>query len=437
MQLSSFGAQDAYLTSNPSVTFFQSIYRRYSAFAAEWIEQVINGSVGNGGRISCTIARNGDLVGAMMVELKTKVGLATSSANDATSMEWVAERAIADIEFSLGGQRIDRHTQRWWRLYSELMLDTAKKQTYGKMTSSSVGGSHVYLPLLFFFNRHVGLSLPLLSLQFHECRVDVTLASNFDTYFDSSVFRIWAQYYFLETAERKVLATKSSEMLVETLQFTGTETLASAGNNTNRGVFRLSLNHPVKELIFAISKADTSANHHLWDFCDVIGTTAESAKNTPVMSTKMSLGTVCDPNGAGAGVPSLLALSNAGCMWVEGAAGTVDTDTECGIVAGALDTMGLKLNGQDRSRPQTGKWHNTVVPSQHHSGSPYPGIYCYSFALTPETVQPSGSLNFSRVDSAQIEVSTVGPNSKYLSLFAVSLNILRVASGMGGLGFAS
>ena len=135
MQLVAYGAQDVYLTGNPKVTFFQAVYRRHTNFAMENIEQTVNGTAADSGRVSVTIARNGDLVGDMYVELKA-ANLAVVSANaGALSNEWVAERAIKDVELSVGGQRIDKHYQKWWRLYSELYLDSAKKTTWGKMTT--------------------------------------------------------------------------------------------------------------------------------------------------------------------------------------------------------------------------------------------------------------------------------------------------------------
>merc|ERR1712100_820141 len=88
MQLVAYGAQDVYLTGNPKVTFFQAVYKRHTNFAMETIEQTVNGTVGASGRVSVTIARNGDLVGDMYVELKA-ANLETVSANaGAMSNEW-------------------------------------------------------------------------------------------------------------------------------------------------------------------------------------------------------------------------------------------------------------------------------------------------------------------------------------------------------------
>ena len=128
MQLVAYGAQDVYLTGNPKVTFFQAVYKRHTNFAMETIEQTVNGTAANSGRVSVTVARNGDLIGDMYIELlndAAKLSSAASTGADAANAfaGWVAERAIKSAELSIGGQRIDKHYQRWWRLYSELYLD--------------------------------------------------------------------------------------------------------------------------------------------------------------------------------------------------------------------------------------------------------------------------------------------------------------------------
>jgi hypothetical protein len=218
MQLVAYGAQDVYLTGNPKVTFFQAVYKRHTNFAMENIEQTVNGTASNSGRVSVTIARNGDLVSDMYVELKAKATPIVLTSDDAADdVCWAAERAIKDVELSVGGQRIDKHYQRWWRLYSELYLDDSKKATWGKMTSPAVADGQMFLPLIFFFNRNPGLALPLIALQYHEVRMDFDLSSDFSLYTDNSTFKVWANYIYLSTlrsvgdSRRRVMSTLSNK----------------------------------------------------------------------------------------------------------------------------------------------------------------------------------------------------------------------------------
>ena len=46
MQLTAGGIQDNYITGNPQITFFKSVYRRHTNFAIETIQQIIDGDLG-------------------------------------------------------------------------------------------------------------------------------------------------------------------------------------------------------------------------------------------------------------------------------------------------------------------------------------------------------------------------------------------------------
>jgi hypothetical protein len=426
MQLVAYGAQDVYLTGSPKVTFFQAVYKRHTNFAMETIEQVVNGTAANNARLSVTVARNGDLIGEMYLEMISAVG-AYISDDSSASAEWLAERAVADIELTIGGQRIDKHYQKWWRLYSELYLDEAKRVQYGKMTSASLGTSKVYLPLIFFFNRNPGLYLPLIALQYHEVRLDITLSAAFGDYLSTSGFKVWGNYVYLDTEERRRFAQKGHEYLIEQVQHTGVDTVTAAGTKQ----VRLSYNHPVKELVWCFSDSGTSASlNDMWDTTSNIGFTQLATTTTATAAANCFV----SPNLAGA---PMVAVTDAGIhsnLWVEeGAVGNAD------LSVGPLSTFKLILNGQDRFKEQSGKYFNQVQPFYHHSGNPYPGIYSYSFALKPEEHQPTGTCNFSRIDNAQVEVVQKANTARTtnMHMFAVNYNVLRIQSGMGGLAFSN
>jgi len=449
MQLVAYGAQDVYLTGSPKVTFFQAVYKKHTNFAMENIEQTVNGTASTSGRLSVTVARNGDLVGEMYLELEIAAGLLNTSAADQTVANprgdtcWVAERAVADIELTIGGQRIDKHYQRWWRLYSELYLDDAKKAQWGKMTSTvsasdnpvdfTTSKGKVYLPLIFFFNRNPGLFLPLIALQYHEVRLDIDLGDKYTSYFGATAPKVWANYVYLDTEERRRFAQKGHEYLIEQVQHTGTDTVTVGSTKQ----VRLSYNHPVKELVWCYSNTSTVANTNaLWNFT---GPETSHVVMTvdPSATSNVDVGDLQLRPGVAGGCPHLLVSSNASVTgytyWSEeGVSGSATK--QCA----PLQTFKLILNGQDRFKEQSGKYFNQVQPYNHHSGNPYPGIYCYSFALKPEEHQPTGTCNFSRIDNAQVSVQTKAASGcEVQSMFAVNYNVLRIQSGMGGLAFSN
>ena len=412
MQLVAYGAQDVYLTGNPKVTFFQAVYKRHTNFAMENIEQTVNGTATAGGRVSVTVARNGDLISDMYLELTC------NTAPTVTEDAWIAEAAISTVELSIGGQRIDKHYQKWWRLYAELYMDESAKLNYGKMTSATIDNEKVYLPLIFFFNRNPGLALPLIALQYHEVRIDIDLASTYGL-FDS--LKVWGNYIYLDTEERRRFAQKGHEYLIEQVQHTGSDSLATAGSTKQ---IRLSYNHPVKELVWCTTASSNVVGdtNGVWNFTDTSVTLSAAAGAVSVSNALVST--------SGSGAPQLVVDS------------TTQFDEE---TSGPLDSFKLVLNGQDRFKEQDGKYFNQVQPFVHHSGSPMPGIYSYSFALKPEEHQPTGTCNFSRIDNAQVSISVKGTSSprgtdstkNTLNMFATNYNVLRIQSGMGGLAFSN
>ena len=418
MQLVAYGAQDVYLTGNPKVTFFQAVYKRHTNFAMETIEQTMNGTAGSGGRVSVTVARNGDLIGDMFLEATTVTTSMSNKSGATVDSNWIAERIVSTAELSIGGQRIDKHYQRWWRLYSELYLNEGSKLNYGKMTTNPAASAanKVYLPLIFFFNRNPGLALPLIALQYHEVRIDIDLTSEFDAYVTG--LKVWGNYMYLDTEERRRFAQKGHEYLIEQVQHTGTDALEASGTKQ----VRLSYNHPVKELVWCVTDG-VSTQSNLWN----LGTSTDAAK-VAIASGQVTNSNCQTMTSSTCGVPQFI-TGDLG--------GSVDYVEE---TVGALKTAKLVLNGQDRFKEQSGKYFNQVQPFVHHTGSPYAGVYSYSFALKPEEHQPTGTCNFSRIDNAQMSVTcnALGDRAAFaLQMFAVNYNVLRVQSGMGGLAFSN
>lgn len=99
----------------------------------------------------------------------------------------------------------------------------------------------------------------------------------------------------------------------------------------------------------------------------------------------------------------------------------------------------LDFNSTARQAMREGSWYRLVQPYQFHTNIPEACIYCYSFALYPEEAQPSGSANFSRLESVQlILVFQQGLASEDLTVivFSRSLNMIKYRDGVAGLSFS-
>jgi len=238
MQLVAYGAQDIYLTGNPQITFFKVVYRRHTNFAMEVIEQTLSGaSTTAGGSGTCTISRNGDLVGKVYV---------TSSTPNIVN----GDALVDQVELEIGGQLIDRHYNEWMLIWAELSTTESKavgrKAMCGAVGSSgSTGVGMVQVPLQFWFCRNPGLALPLIALQYHEVKLKFNwgLAANVGTAAvpTAAVCKVMVDYIYLDTDERRRFAQVSHEYLIEQVQRQSDATAQS---------MKLNFNHPVKELVW-------------------------------------------------------------------------------------------------------------------------------------------------------------------------------------------
>ena len=292
MQLVAYGAQDIYLTGNPQITFFKVVYRKHTNFSMEAIVQTFSGGVGFGNDVVATISRNGDLVHRMYVEFNPLELFPTTIAADSQQADVnigvtanLGNALVKECEIEIGGQRIDKHYGHWLTTWDELtefnptgskgglhvstVVEPGDHGTLAQRMSFNHKGCDIdrdaynaatqapptkaFVPLQFWFCRNPGLALPLIALQYHEVKVKISFPSIEDLYEpvgtsgvgvpahrSLSDVKLYADYIYLDTDERRRFAQVSHEYLIEQLQyesFSGT-------------TLDLNFNHPVKELIF-------------------------------------------------------------------------------------------------------------------------------------------------------------------------------------------
>ena len=237
MQLVAYGAQDVYLTGDPQITYFKVVYRRHTNFSMECIEQTFNGTAAASSKVSCTISRNGDLIAGMHLQFTQPAASAITT----------FAQVVSEVEVEIGGQKIDKHYGSWLDIWYGISTpaDKVKTELLGVAGDSgatpATTGEVGFVPLQFWFNRNVGLALPLIALQYHEVKLNITFAD----FTQATTASLWVDYIYLDTEERKRFAQMSHEYLIDQLQFPGSETMS---NSSNRA--RLNFNHPVKELIW-------------------------------------------------------------------------------------------------------------------------------------------------------------------------------------------
>ena len=101
------------------------------------------------------------------------------------------------------------------------------------------------------------------------------------------------------------------------------------------------------------------------------------------------------------------------------------------------DKMKLQINGTDVTDAKTVIPHFTSAPIYYHTTAgncSADNLMLIPFCLDTAKVQPTGSLNFSRLDSARLVSDKTSFNN---TIYAVNYNILRIENGMGGLMYSN
>ena len=381
LQLVAQGKQDVFLTGNPQITWFKMVYRRYTNFAIESQQIYFDGDPDFGKRVTALIPRRGDLLGPMILEVVFPY-VTMSDGSSGVYVNALGYSFIEEISLEIGEQEIDKQTGEWMQIWSKVSTPAAQQEALNNMvgrvdglniapsvipaSSCSVGGYKygavkLYIPLQFWFNKNPGLYLPLLAMQYHPVRINMkirdlgSLIGNSNTTDSCSTLkplptkivdlRLWGDYVYLDREERRRFVATSHEYLIEQIQYTPQASIPEGINVMN---VRLEFNHPIRELFWVVQR-DIMKNTHEW----------------------FNFGST--------------------------------SAYEAGISRDMLQDAVLQIDGYDRFDPRDAGYFRMVQPYQYHSATDVKSfIYLYSFALRPEDMQPSGSLNASRIDNMNL-----------------------------------
>lgn len=391
LQLVAKGNQDTHLIGNPNTTYFKNIYKRHTNFSFESIEVNFNENVNFGVYSSAFIPRKGDLLHKIFLE----VDLPALKSN-VSWINGIGHHLIEYVELRMGGVLVDKIYGELLDVWSELTTPIGQQGGYYKMVgkfasfneASQTGSLKLFIPLPFWFCRDISRSLPLISLQYTDIKVSVKFRTFDELWYKNTAAAapttrnitkavLYCDFIFLDTYERKQFAgMKEDNILIEQFQVSdGHNVLA----NQTSSKIELNFNHSIKE-IYWIYQSDTYLAYNDWG----------NYSHTNISNKK------------------------------------------------PFTNIELKFNNNDRFKKRSAEYFRLVQPYNHHTRSPEDYIYMYSFALHPERMQPSGSCNFSKLDSAILLLeyqNSIG--SGKVTVYAINYNILNIKNGMAGLMYSS
>lgn len=425
LQLVAQGKQDVFITGNPQISFFKMVYRRHTNFAIESQPMYFDGTPNFGQRITCLVPRRGDLLGRVYLDVVLPPLFDASNNLPVSYCNSIGHALIREVTIEVGEQEIDRQTGEWMEIWTDVTTPASQRDALNLMIGRgntytlplpTTTDLHLQIPLQFWFCRNPGNYLPLLALQYHPIRINITLNPLQNLFWNTDLSEggnctvavkpatlanvmLWGDYVYLDTEERRRFVSNTQEYLIEQVQYTPPYTVTG---NQSVATIPVEFNHPIKEFFFVAQREIMPALHEYFNY-----------SNIPIKS--------------------LYDVSQ-----------TVFSD----LITSAV----LQLDGYDRFQVRDAKYFRLTQPYEHHTTTPIENyniigvgnlliplyIYNYSLSLKPEDLQPNGSLNASRIDSIVWQINmnqTINRGNTRITIYATNYNVFRIINGFGGLLF--
>lgn len=364
------GAQDAYITGDPQVSFFRQNYKRHTNFALKPERMDYIGTFAAGNEVTIPIRSKGDLLSYVWIEAEN---ISNVLAND-NGLFSTGTADTTEFVLMIGGQEVCKLDAFFIQGVHNIMYkDNSSKTTCTVTTaelsdnakaSGTAGRASDYFMIPFFFSEDWTKSLPLVALQYHA--VEIRVKCRGGSFAPTTTPKVFGTYVYLDTEERNHFVESEHELLITQLQY-------QPMNHTDTDIDLTYFNHPVKAVHIVSSDVD-------------------------------------------------------GTSWSD---------------QYTFDSATMYINGNPLFEEMSSTFHHNVVPQMHTSNLPSSvldsaPLYTWPLCLTMNKPQPSGTLNFSRIDNAKISLKNPsGGASGITRAYGVNYNILRIKNGMAGVAFGN
>jgi hypothetical protein len=490
--LVSVGKENLYLSAQPEITFFKIAYRRHTNFSIEPVPQYFKTTPDFGRRCTVNISKNSDLMGTtyLYVELPS---IQLEQFTNYKKFAWVNKIGLAlinFIEFEIGGNIIDRHYGDWLNIWHDLTISMGLSKSYNRMIgnvdflknySQTKESVILYIPLSFWFCNDTGLALPLIALQHNDVKIHVEF-NNFDSCYKispSNYITVTNNYILLQKGEYFYQTINNSTSVGEFIYFDpinnylyynaikGKFIIPSTNlQQSQTTLYSYNTNFPI---IIAPNSIVVNDNNYFsfntpsilnsyllvnYIYLDnferlqfikknheyiipVVQTLSEQIAYSSNISYKLPLinpvkllvwrgiltSNLTNNNQFDYSIMNYLQSNN----------------LQNNLPENIINNNKLIINSIERMGLYSSEYYTTLPTYQYNFLKNNNGVYMYSFGLYPKNLDPSGSMNFSKIDDAYLQLS-LNKNINYqnpvsLTCYAVQYNLLRIISGIGGLVF--
>lgn len=516
MNLASEGQQNIILTGNPTKTFFKSTYAKYTNFGLQKFRIDFEGAktlrLSEESVFTFKIKRYADL----LMDCYLSVDLPNiwspivppinnpdvEQNNDGSwipyEFRWIENigaQLISKISITCGNQTIQEFSGAYLLAQVQRDFNSEKKALFDKMVGNvpelfdpanagtrvnaypnafytsdpagaepSIRGRTLIIPLNAWFGLRSQMGFPLVSLQYNELQITVTLrpiqeifqirdvydvVNNYpyvapnlnlwymqfyrflqtppdielgvNSYIDQRT--IWnadvhlnCTYCFLSNEESRVFALNEQKYLFRQVR----ETIFY--NITGPNKIQLDSLGMISSYLFYMQRSDANlrnewSNYSNWPYRYIPHDLTQAPTTSSYEIIRYSGGTAV-PTPIGPGVNADGKLTG----WM--ITGIYSFDNEKDI----LTTLGILLDGSYRENVQPATVYNLIEKYLRTAGNAPDGLYCYNFCLNTSSydLQPSGAINMSRFTNILFELNTIIPP---LDPLAQSLTICDPQTG--------
>jgi len=478
--------ENLYLSNKPTITFFKSVYKKYSNFAIETIPQYFKLKPNFGKKVTSEISKNSDLLSKIRIQIEIpSLPLSNHSSlpNNVKKIKWVDKIGLAIISYvdlEIGGIILAREYGEWLNIWYDLTNPYETKKIFDKMignveelTNYTNGKKKYYLniPLNFWFCRDYGLSLPILSLKKHNIKIHIKF-NNFENcvkespthYFETTDYiclyrenEIISQevkgeiykgrFVYFDVTNRRIYYDKilGNFQIPETnnniYKITGEISKFEITPKTNSLIIKdesyFYLGNPIIEHSFLL------VDYIFLDSSEKKKFLKNDKIEYLIEEERFITSQNIYSNNYNYKIPLVNPVKN--IYWRAILINNFNLNDKFNYTTYPLtknkDNILEKHNIIINSIKliENDAWENYYYLQNYKSknSTSQKGIYNYSFAINPLKYEPSGSLNFSKINDAYLKL-TMNSNIDYknpanIVLFSLQYNIFCIYNGMGGL----
>jgi hypothetical protein len=492
LNIVSIGNNNIFLTGNPCKTFFKVTYAKYTNFGLQKFRLDYDGArdlrLTEPSVFQFKIPRYAELLmdtylAVTLPNIWSPVYHPCNQNNNHWApydFRWVdnlGTTIISEILITCGAITLQKYTGDYLAAMIERDFNLTKRDLYNKMSgnvpelndpanaynrsstypsafysTSSVGaepsirGKTIYIPINTWFTLNSNCAFPLISLQYNELQITITLRPIQELFqvrdvfdepnsypymqpdFTLSQFQMYrylqtppaiqldttnyinklsnwnadihliSTYCFLSSDEAKQFALEDQVYLVKDVfqyQF---------NNITGSSRVSLDSNGMIANWMFYLQRDDVNlrnewSNYTNWPYKSFpgmlntyIGIPADSVSNAVSFNNQLYTISTNPQDNTATGI-------------------TTTDDFQSYYQKEILLTMGILLNGEYRENTLTSDIYDYLEKYTRSDGSAKEGLYCYNFCLqtSPFTSQPSGAINMSKFKNIELEITTFVP----------------------------